>query len=476
MESFSKQPAECRFSRWALVKLMAPPIRSNYVPVSNSPAVSSVSRQQQLSGALLLLYLLGAYTGVSIYGGGQILIPSFVCTAIACFVYFLAWHTIPKRFVGVMYVLVCTFSAQYAVSVIRQGDADGVMLRATINQVASILIGFSAIAISFQLPAERFSKTLKYFWIFLIVGATLEQFAGLGAISDAFRAAVFPKSAYVADVRDIELFGGIRPKVFSLEPSFVGLWFTATMAAWLACTDTRPFTRRFFGSIFACLWMGYLVRSSTIAFIAPLYVAQILLLPSIAGRIHGGGFARAMIATTLVSSFVLVSIAIEFLPRGIAPEFVYGDSVYGRLVAPRLVTQAVLATDPFTGTGLGNQDALFSITLPIYASSRLAFAGGYTETLSARSLVTNSFFLHWIYLGILFGLVTAFGYIKLLRSIQITSVPYVIAAVSMIWFSIGGYVTVQCWSLFFLFAAAARYRDAELRSSRRSGLARRAVI
>ncbi|MET3339151.1 MULTISPECIES: hypothetical protein [Bradyrhizobium] len=438
--------------------------------MSTKPLVASRTAHevpQHTADILLLFYLLGAYTGVSIYSGTQILLPSVACIAIAGLLYFLKWQSVPRRFISAIYALVVIFAIQYAISAVRYGDQDGVMLRATINQIASILIGFSLVPLSFQISAGRFARVLKYFWLFLVVGATLEQFAGLGIISDAFRSLVYPKNAYVADVRDLQLFGGIRPKVFSLEPSFVGIWFTATMAAWLACTDARPFSPRFYAGLVACLWMGYVVRSSTIAFVAPLYVAQILLLPSPRVRRHGDQVSRAVIAATLVAAFILVGLIIESLPRGLAPEFVYGDSVYGRLIAPRLVTQAILTDSPITGTGLGNQDTLFTATLPVYLSNRLAFTGGYLETSSARSLITNSFFLHWIYLGFVFGLIAAAGYVSLLRSIKIESVSYVVAAVSIIWFSIGGYVTVQCWTLFFLFATAARYRDREFKIFRR---------
>ncbi|MCJ9701412.1 hypothetical protein [Bradyrhizobium sp. SHOUNA76] len=421
---------------------------------------------QHSTDTLLMLYLLGAYTGVSIYSGTQILVPSVACIAIAGLLYCLKWPSVPRRFISTIYALIVMFTIQYAISAFGYGDQDGVMLRATINQIASILVGFSLVLLSFEISAGRFSRVLKYFWLFLVIGATLEQFAGIGMISDAFRSLVYPKSAYVADIRDVQLFGGVRPKVFSLEPSFVGIWFTATMAAWLACTDARPFSPRFYAALVTCLWMGYVVRSSTIAFVAPLYVAQILLLPSSKVRRSGDQVSRAVIAAGLVGAFILVGVIIESLPRGLAPEFVYGDSVYGRLIAPRLVTQSILADSPIIGTGLGNQDTLFTATLPVYLSNRLAFTGGYLEASSARSLITNSFFLHWIYLGIVFGLIAAAGYVSLLRSIQIESVSYVVATVSIIWFSIGGYVTVQCWTLFFLFAIAARYRDREFTISR----------
>jgi len=422
---------------------------------------------QRSTDTLLLLYLLGAYTGVSIYSGTQILVPSVACVAIAGALYILKWQSVPRQFICVVYALVVMLAIQYAISTFRYGDQDGVMLRATINQIASILTGFALVLLSFQISADHFSRVLKHFWLFLVIGATLEQFAGLAIISDAFRSLVYPKSAYVADVRDLQLFGGIRPKVFSLEPSFVGIWFTATMSAWLACTDARPFSSRFNAALVTCLWMGYVVRSSTIAFVAPLYVAQLLLLPSLRVKRRGDHLSRAIIATALVGAFILVGVIIELLPRGLAPEFVYGDSVYGRLIAPRLVTQAILTDSPIAGIGLGNQDTLFAATLPVYLSNRLAFTGGYLEASSARSLITNSFFLHWIYLGIVFGLIAATGYVRLLRSIQIQSVSYVVATVSIIWFSIGGYVTVQCWTLFFLFATAARYRDSEFKVLRR---------
>src|SRR5262249_29587708 len=74
----------------------------------------------------------------------------------------------------------------------------------------------------------------------LIVGSLLENYTGLRAISDQFRRAAYP-SAYIydADLRDQIIYGRIRPKLFTSEPSYVTFGFTLFAFAWYMFSEWR---------------------------------------------------------------------------------------------------------------------------------------------------------------------------------------------------------------------------------------------
>ena len=75
----------------------------------------------------------------------------------------------------------------------------------------------------------------------IVVGAALENYTGFRAISDAFRQK-FYDGVYRADLRDQILYGRIRPKLFTSEPSALTFAYTlfaflGVLAPWRAAQD-----------------------------------------------------------------------------------------------------------------------------------------------------------------------------------------------------------------------------------------------
>jgi hypothetical protein len=69
--------------------------------------------------------------------------------------------------------------------------------------------------------------------LFMVIGCLLETYGGLRPISDAARAKLFDHGIYNSDLRGMLLYGRVRPKLFTSEPSAVTFSFMVFAFAWL---------------------------------------------------------------------------------------------------------------------------------------------------------------------------------------------------------------------------------------------------
>src|SRR5438128_2593030 len=92
-------------------------------------------------------------------------------------------------------------------------------------------------------PVERLrARGLDWIDIGLLsifLGCLLEDYGGLRSISDAARGKMYSAFIYDADLRDELLYGQVRPKLFTTEPSAVTFSYTLFAFVWLMTSTWR---------------------------------------------------------------------------------------------------------------------------------------------------------------------------------------------------------------------------------------------
>ncbi len=103
----------------------------------------------------------------------------------------------------------------------------------------SLVIGFALFLTLTLGTREQIARLFLTLALIILIGCLMEQHGGLRPISDAVRAKIYSNGLYEADIRDMELYGHVRPKFFASEPSAVSLSFVIFCFIWLICSTWR---------------------------------------------------------------------------------------------------------------------------------------------------------------------------------------------------------------------------------------------
>lgn len=249
--------------------------------------------------------------------------------------------------------------------------------------------------------ARQISRLYLWFCLVIAVGCLLETYGGLRPFSDAVRHRIYSTGVYNADIRDMLLYGKVRPKFFASEPAAVTFTYSICGFVWLATSEWR----------WKLLGYGALVGLGMIAMPGPTLLLMLLLLMpyefSLAGTGDGASARTLGLVKFCVFSMLLIAGAaylgstvyaerLSHLARGDDPSFFY------RVIGPALAAQYVIGHYPIAGTGLTGEGVAYQGILDAFAQSS-AFSPAWDMGSSADSL-SNYFWLHWINLGLVCGL------------------------------------------------------------------------
>jgi len=302
--------------------------------------------------------------------------------------------------------------------------------------------------------AERrqIARILLTFCLAIAVGCLLEQYAGLRSISDAVRARIYDAGiVYDADLRDELLYGRVRPKLFTSEPSAVTFTFTHFSFTWLVVSTWRWKLIVYVG----LMAMGLvLMPGPTLLLMLMLAVPYLIFL---GGKGGAAGSATRMI-TGLAASVILVGIAIvvgsSLFAERIA-EYSSGKdaSFFYRVIGPMLVAFEVFKRYPWAGSGLTGEPFINDLVLTVFMNADGFQAAWRISKVS--EVLTNYFWLHWIYLGLVWGTVTLIGLCIWLRRLGVPSLLYCGAVWLILGQAGGAYVGPKTWSVLLIAAASA---------------------
>ncbi len=166
--------------------------------------------------ALTILFLIGLYSHYTIQITATIPFPA-APSGIAGLI--LLWRRrsdiSSAAFTGFMVVILF-----YLLSILSATDITllGRRFNGLVQITYSLVIGFALFLTLTLGTREQIARLFLTLALIILIGCLMEQHGGLRPISDAVRAKIYSNGLYEADIRDMELYGHVRPKFFASEP------------------------------------------------------------------------------------------------------------------------------------------------------------------------------------------------------------------------------------------------------------------
>jgi hypothetical protein len=408
-------------------------------------------RLDGLDIALVTLFLLGLYLGVSLQVSEKVpitCVPSGVAGLI------MLWRRrdqIQPRHLGGLLGVVCI----YLGSILAAADYEFLGKRFTglLQLTYSLVIAYAMFLTLVHGERRQIANILLGFCLVIIVGCLLETYGGLRPLSDAARERIYASSnVYDADLRDQLLYGRVRPKLFTSEPSAVTFAYTHYSSVWLVLSTWRRKLLVYFGLMALAL---VVLPGPTLVLMLLLTVPYLVLLSG--ARADGRPSATRLVGSLAVS-LVLVGLAIGlgrifFAER--LNELATGKdaSFFFRFTGPMLVALDMFRSHPWAGSGLTGEPYIADRVMDIFMNSP-SFQSAWQVTRVADTL-TNYFWLHWIYLGLVWGVICLIAVSTWLRMLGTPSVLYCWAVWIILGQASGSYVGPKTWAVLLIAAAAA---------------------
>jgi hypothetical protein len=410
-------------------------------------------RLDHLDIALVVLFLLGIYLGVALQISEKV---PLTCAPSGFAGMIMLWRRrdqLDPRHLGGL-LLVVTI---YLCSIMSADDYAFLGKRFTglLQLTYSLVIGYAMFVTLVHGERRQIARILLSFCIFIIVGCLLETYGGLRPLSDAVRERIYePGVVYDSDLRDVVLYGRIRPKLFTSEPSAVTFAYTHFSAVWLVVSTWRWKLLVYFG----------LIGCALIVLPGPTLVLMLLLTIPYMIFLAGSGTGRRSAMRTvgaLAVSGMLVAVAIVVGQTFFAErlnELASGRdaSFFYRFTGPMLVAFSMFHHHPWAGAGLTGEPSIAAEVLNVYMNSP-SFQAAWSIT-RIGDVLTNYFWLHWIYLGLVWGVVTVVAVSIWLRMLGAPSVPYCWAVWLILGQASGSYVGPKTWAVLLIAAASSVLR------------------
>lgn len=400
------------------------------------------------------VYIIGIYIGIPLKVG-HVSIPAFWAGASGLLLLALNASQIQKQH---GWLLLGLAGLALLGVVINYGDgAELARIKGAVQLLYSIVIAYG---LFLELKGWGRERVAKLFWVIsllLVAGCALELFTVFKEWSDSFRNHVFePGSLYNNDFRDKLVFGKIRPKLFTVEPSYVAIFLLLSMTAYF--TLTKVTLTRLLQYFLIALAGMYLIGSPIVLLVAFVPVLNFLFLRKSWREFAGVAFAgeaKRLLVVSLYSSVLLMVMILIWRGVGMSQnadsessrlaQILSGkeDSFTGRLAAPPLIAYHVLTASPGFGVGLEAKDQLNDVVLQVF--QKLGMQTNIVDTRKLGNYVTNNFWLHWIYWGLLGGSLMIILVYKFMQLIGVRYPLYFFVVIAMFMQTMGGYVTPRFW-------------------------------
>jgi hypothetical protein len=404
--------------------------------------------------ALVCIFLAGLYTHYTVQISASIPFPS-APAGIAGVV--MLWRRRNRvtplalaTLLGVVLLYLCSILSATDLSFL------GRRFNGLVQLVYSIVIGY-ALFLTLALASRRQIAALFLgFSLVILIGCLLEDYGGLRPISDAVRQKLYTAGIYDSDYRDELLYGRVRPKFFASEPASVTFTYSLFSFIWMVTSRWR--------------WKlaGYaaLIGLGTFAMPGPTLLLMVLLiLPYalfVAGRRAGSNgnqldFAHLLkvscLAAVLIGAVAIMANSI-FSER--LREITAGNdaSFFYRVRGPAIAARYVAEHFPIAGAGLTGEPYIERDIANEYLRSP-AYSRDWPIVSPATELVINFFFLHWIYLGLVWGSIMLAAVTVWLRAIGVPSAAFCWLVWAFLGQASGAYVGPLAWAVLYLAGAAA---------------------
>jgi hypothetical protein len=420
-------------------------------------AAPTTERLDFIDLLLVLLFLFGIYTGIALPIAKGVPFPS-APSGIAG-VLLLLRHAGRVREIHVMALL--GVLVLYLANVLAAPNDTYLMerIKGFIQITYSLVIGYGFFLTLVHADRRQLGRLFFVLCVALVVGCLLERTVEpFRNLSDAVRGKLYDAlMVYQSDQRDQELYGGIRPKLFTSEPSAVSFGFTFFSFGWLMIAPWRDWRLKL-GLYVGLLAAAYVaMRGPTLMLGIVLIVPYLMMIEPwrartpkreiLAGRVVGIALLGVALAVvTVVAMSYLFAARVEEVSSASDPSFFY------RIIGPPMIALDVALRHPFTGAGLTGEEFIEDRVLQVYYASPL-FSPDWKYGRAAE-VITNYFWLHWIYLGPLGGLAVIAALTIWLRTLGVANLLACWAAWVMLGQASGAYVSPKTWTVLLLAAAA----------------------
>lgn len=349
---------------------------------------------------LVAAHLLGIYLAVPLRGPGGVEFPVATTLVTVPALLLANFHRVRSHQL-LPAVALCVIAAMSVLLAPSPLSYFGVRARGLVIWIWSIVAAYVLMVEIFSWKREDVARLFGSFAAAILVGAVLENYAGLRVVSDYFRAAAFVSAQDQSVVRDLEMVGFIRPRLFTSEPSDVAKFFTLSAFGWIALSACRA--RHLVGAV--ALGAGLWLIGSPIVLAGAGLQAMLLVtgqrlcsvdLP-LSRPVKRLGFLLVAVAGFAFASWLLLT-RVQSLASGADASTVI------RIAAPIVVTAITLRQSPLWGAGVSGTESIETAIVDAYSALGLttflesAELGGF----QIANQISNAFWLHWINFG-LFG-------------------------------------------------------------------------
>jgi hypothetical protein len=416
-----------------------------------APVPQANMRIDWLDIALVCLFLFGIYTTYTINLSDKLPVPS-APSGVAGLV--LLWRRrvhINSRALGTLLVVLLV----YLVSILVAPDISFLprRLNGFVQLTYSLVIGYGLFLTLVKANARQVSTLFLVLTLVLLIGCLLETYGGLRPLSDAVRARIYPtRGLYENDLRDLIIYNRVRPKFFASEPSSVTFCFSVFAFIWLVTSRWRFKFPLYLG----LLGVGvFAMPGPTVLLLLLLVLPFMLFLDSRrGGRLSVPRFLQVgIVALLCAAAFVMLAPSlfkerVREIEAGNDPSFFY------RVQGPALAAITVMRHHPVTGAGLTGEPFIESDVLTTYVKSP-HYSMRWVLVTPATELLINYFWLHWIYLGAVFGLLAMLAVTRWLVVLGVPSPAFCWVVWAILGQASGAYVGPACWAILYLAGAAA---------------------
>ena len=404
--------------------------------------------------ALICVFLVGLYTHYTVQISSNIPLPSAPAGLAGLL---MLWRQ-RNRISSYALAIFCGVILLYLLSILSATDLSVLPRRfnGLVQLSYSLVIGYGLYLTMSVVGRRQLAAIFLCFSLTILIGCLLEDFAGLGQISDRVREFLYSSGIYDADARDQLLYGRVRPKFFASEPASVTFTYALFTFVWLVLSRV-PWKQFLY---------VFLMAVGTFAMPGPTLLLMILLLLPyalfIAGRKRANGTTPLDLAHLLKVSCLAVVLASAFYVAAHTifsarmNEITSGNdaSFFYRVRGPALATRFIFEHYPIAGAGLTGEPYIERDISNEYLRSP-AYSRDWPIVSPATELVINFFFLHWIYLGLVWGLIMLCAVSAWLRAIGIPSLGFCWLVWAILGQASGAYVGPLAWSVLYLSGAAA---------------------
>ena len=400
--------------------------------------------------ALIVIFLVGLYTNYTIMVTAKVPFPSAPAGVAGLL---LLWRRRDQITRGALTGFLCLL-ALLVLSVFCATNLSWLPRRTNglIQLTYSLAIGYALFLTVASASHRQISGLFLGFALVILVGCLLETYGGLRPISDAVRKVLYSKGLYDNDLRDLMFYGRTRPKFFASEPASVTFCYSLFCFLWLVASTWRWKLLVYLGLVAAGLAA---MPGPTLLLMLILIVPYLMFLGSRRnGRLDAGrALLVALAAVVLTGAFVVLAQTIfpdriESVTSGNDPSFFY------RVQGPALAGADIMSRYPIAGGGLTGEPFIEAEITNLYLRSAF-YSAGWQIVSPATELLINYFWLHWIYFGLIWGVIIMVAVSAWLRVIGVPSVAFCWTVWAILGQASGAYVGPTCWAVLFLSAAVA---------------------